>query len=189
MNTIKLMLAAAVVALAQGCSTLPRALEAGSGNVQKIAWTKGADASAFRDQNGVCHTFARDAKVALKDLGDQVRACFDGTLPEKVVSAPSVKPVKVVWNKVPRAQMAGVYAEATGQGSIKGKGGGWKSADRLFAVRGFFMYVADTCHVVVDDKAEYTGTLGHEFKHCVDGYFHNHMGEWDDGEHNMQASR
>lgn len=190
MNTIKLMLIAAVVALAQGCTTLPRALEAGSGDVQKIVWTKSADAPAFRDQNGVCHTFARDSKAALTTLGDQVRACFDGTLPAKTVTQYDAKSVKVVWNKVPRAQMAGVYAEATGQGSIKGKGGGWKSADRLFAVRGFFIYNADTCHVVVADSAEYTGTLGHEFKHCVDGYFHNNMGEWDDGDHELQhASR
>jgi hypothetical protein len=184
-NTIKLILIAAVVALAQGCSTLPHALEAGAGagNVQKIVWTKAADASAFRDQNGVCHTFARDNKTALKDLGDQVRACFDGTLPQKPVTVSDAKSVKVVWNKVPRAQMAGVYAEATGQGSIKGKGGGWKSADRLFAVRGFFVYNADTCHVVVADQPEYTGTLGHEFKHCIDGYFHNNKGEWDDADH------
>ena len=188
-NTIKLMLIAAVIALAQGCSTLPRALEANAGDVQKIIWTKAAEASAFRDQNGVCHTFARDSKAALHDLGQQVKACFNGTLPEKLVTATEAKSVKVVWNKVPRAQMAGVYAEATGQGSIKGKGGGWKSAHRLFAVRGFFIYNADTCHVVVSDQPEYIGTLGHEFKHCVDGYFHDNMGEWDDGEHNLHASR
>ena len=85
MNTIKLMLIAAVVALAQGCSTLPRALEANANDVQKIVWNKAADASAFRDQNGVCHTFARDTKAALHDLGQQVKACFNGTLPEKLV--------------------------------------------------------------------------------------------------------
>jgi hypothetical protein len=187
-NTIKLMLVAAIVALAQGCTTIPRALEADAGNVQRIVWTKSTDASAFRDQNGVCHTFARDTKIALQRLGDQVRACFDRTLPQKPVSASDEKSVKVVWNKVPRAQMAGVYAEATGRGAFKGKGGGWKSADRLFAVRGFFIYNGDTCHVVVADQAEYTGTLGHEFKHCVDGYFHDNVGEWDDGEHTLRSA-
>jgi hypothetical protein len=188
-NTIKLMLVTAVVALAQGCSTLPPALEANAGDVQKITWTKGSEADAFRDQLGVCHTFARDTKAALRGLGEQLKACFNGTLPEKLVHATEAKTVKVVWNKVPRAQMAGVYAEATGQGSIKGKGGGWKSADRLFAVRGFFINQGDQCHVVVADQPEYTSTLGHEFKHCTDGYFHDNLGEWDDGDHAVTIAR
>jgi len=73
-----------------------------------------------------------------------------------------------------------VFAEATGQGTINGKGGGWGSAHRLMSVRGFFKYHGNTCHVVVPDEPGYVGTLGHEFKHCVDGYFHDNSSEWHD---------
>jgi hypothetical protein len=153
-------------------------MEAGRDDVKKIAWTKGSDAKAFRDEHGVCHMFSHDTRASLHELGEQVKACFNGSLQQKLLDRPQVKSVTTAWNRVPRAQMAGVYAQATGQGKIKGKGGGWKSADRLFAVRGFFMYRADTCHVVVPDQPDYISTLGHEFKHCVDGYFHDHHGEW-----------
>ena len=34
----------------------------------------------------------------------------------------------MAWNKVPRVQVAGVYAEATGLGTVKGKGGSGKGA-------------------------------------------------------------
>lgn len=153
-------------------------MEVSRGDVHKIAWTKGAEGKAFRDEHGICHTFSRDTKASLQDLGEQVKACFNGSLPEKLVKAPPVKSVKTAWNKVPRAQMATIYAQATNQGTIKGKGGGWMRTDRLFAIRGFFMYHADTCHVVVPDQPDYVSTLGHEFKHCVDGYFHDNQGEW-----------
>jgi hypothetical protein len=180
MRTLGLILTAVLVACSAGCSTLPQSMSVNQGEVKKIAWTKGTEAEAFRDQNGVCHTFSRDLKASLQALGNQVKACFSGALPEKLTNATQVKSVNVVWNKVPRANVAGVYAEATGLGTVKGKGGGWTSADRLFAVRGFFMYDGSTCHVVVPDQSDYVSTLGHEFKHCVDGYFHDNQGGWHD---------
>ena len=180
MNSLKLSMLAAVIACASGCSSLPKSMEVSDSGVQKITWTKGSEATAFRDQNGVCHTYSIDVKATLEKLGEQVKACFNGSLPMKPAAITGVSSVNVAWNKVPRARIAGVYAEATGQGTIKGKGGGWGSAHKLFYVRGFFQYHGNTCHVVVPDGDDYVETLGHEFKHCIDGYFHDNGGEWHD---------
>ena len=157
-------------------------MQVNASDVQQITWTKGSEVAAFRDQNGVCHTYSKDTRAGLPKLGEQVKACFSGSLPQKSVVATGAKSVSVAWNKVPRAEMAGVYSEVTGQGTIKGKRAGWRSADRLFAVRGFFKYHDNTCHVVVPDQPDYIGTLGHEFKHCIDGYFHDNAGEWHDAD-------
>jgi hypothetical protein len=187
-NKVLFIFVAVLINCMQGCSTLPQSMHANENDTQRIVWAKGSDAQAFRDQHGVCHMFARDTKAAFQVLGEQVKACFNGSLPEKSESMPlPARSVKVAWNKVSRAQMPGVYADATGQGTVKGKGGGWRSADRLFAVRGFFMQAGDTCHVVVPDQADYVSTLGHEFKHCVDGYFHDNLGQWHEHERSAEV--
>jgi hypothetical protein len=175
---VKLLVSASALALTGACTTLPPSMEVGAGGIQKITWSKGAETEAFRDPSGVCHTFARDTRAALQTLGNQVKACFEGALPEKAATSIPGKAVNVAWNRVPRERVAGVFAQATGQGTVAGRGGRWRSADRLFAIRGFFIYDADTCHVVVPDQPDYVGTLGHEFKHCVDGFFHDGHGDW-----------
>ena len=118
----------------------------------------------------------------MRALGAQVKACFEGSLPQMLAEKPDAKSVKVVWNKIPRDRIDALYIETQVQSAFLATSGRRKVAAPLLAVRGFFTYVADTCHVVVPDQSDYTGTLGHEFKHCVDGLFHNEHGEWLQGD-------
>ena len=114
MRTLGLMAVAALIACSAGCSTLPQSMAVNQSEVKKLTWTKGTDTDAFRDQNGICHTFSHDVKASLQALGTQVKACFNGSLPEKLTNA-QAKTFDVAWNKVPRAHVASVYAEATGR--------------------------------------------------------------------------
>ena len=71
----------ALLACAQMCVASPPAPN--GADVRKIAWNKGAAGMAFRDEHGVCHAFAHDTRAGLQMLGDQVKACFERSLPER----------------------------------------------------------------------------------------------------------
>ena len=176
MAYLRTMLVATAVACAAGCGTLPAANALDSANVRKITWTRDFEGAAFRDQFGVCHTFSRDNEAALRALGSQVEACFEGSLPEVVVNAPALRSTRVLWTKAPAARVNDLYAEQAAQ-SVAALGARRKPAI-LFAVRGFYTFDSDTCHVIVSDHPDYARTLGHEFKHCVDGHFHDERGRW-----------
>ena len=184
MRPIELLAFAAAIACTQGCSAVPHAAEPESRDVQKIAWTKGHDAAAFRDQHGVCHMFSRDTKAALAGLGEQVKACFEGSLPQVRVDKPEAKSVKVAWNKMPGDRINHAYAQTMAESAlIMATSARRRSAAPQASVRGFFTHIAGVCHVVVPDQPGYAGTLGHEFKHCVDGLFHDEQGRWLQGDH------
>jgi hypothetical protein len=122
--------------------------------------------------------FSRDTKAALNGLGEQVKACFDGSLPHALTDKAEAKSVKVAWNKAPRDRLNDLYAQTMLHSAIIATSARRKSPAPQSAVRGFYTQVADTCHVTVPDQPGYEGTLGHEFKHCVDGLFHDEHGVW-----------
>ena len=159
---------------AQGCATTTAVRD--DAEVQRITWTRGVELPAFRDQNGICHTFSRDNETAMHTLGQQVKACFDGTLPVVPTKASVPAPVRVAWQKVPTAQIDDLFAAQAAQSVLHAAGR--RKAASVFAVHGFYVYRGDTCHVVVSEHAEHVRTLGHEFKHCIDGEFHDERGLW-----------
>jgi hypothetical protein len=164
-----------VLVAAQGCASAPHGVAA-AGGMQHITWTRGLESEAFQDQHGVCHTFSRDSELAMRGLGSQVQACFERSLPVVTTNAPAPRGVKVAWEKVPAGEIDALFAE-TAQPSVLHAAGRTK-ASAMFAVRGFYVQRGDTCHVLVSDHADYLSTLGHEFKHCVDGDFHDARGVW-----------
>ena len=164
-----------VLIAAQGCATAPSAVHADA-QVESITWTRGVDLPAFRDQVGTCHTFSRDSEAAMRDLGVQVKACFEGTLPVVPTRAAGAQRVKVVWQKVTSARIDDMFNAEAAQSVLHAAGR--RKAASVFSVHGFYVYRGDTCHVVVADHLEHARTLGHEFKHCVDGEFHDERGVW-----------
>ena len=164
-----------VLAVLHGCAAAPRATEAVASDVREIKWTKGIDAEPFRDEHGVCHTFSHDHRGALSTLGAQVKACFERTLPIVAVGSSAVRGVKVTWQKVAGSRIDELFA-ASAQPAVFNAARRTRPA--MFAVRGFYEYRGDTCNVVVSDHDDHASTLGHEFKHCVDGEFHDERGVW-----------
>jgi hypothetical protein len=178
MRPIQGVFFAALLACAQVCAAFPRAESEGR-DVHKIAWNKHVEGEAFRDEHGVCHAFARDTRAGLQTLGDQVKACFERALPERRVETPEAKSVKVAWNRAAPGRLDQLYAEsAERKNALYMTSARRRTAPPLLSVRGFFTQAGDTCHVVVPDLPDYVRTLGHESKHCVDGLFHDHHGEW-----------
>jgi hypothetical protein len=160
----------------QGCAAAPRAREAaGTLDVERIMWTRGSEASAFRDQFGVCHVFSEDRQAALRTVGTQVKACFERSLPLVAVDAPAERIVKMTWQRVPASRIDELFAQTADTGFLHAAR---RRKAALFSVNGFYEYHGDTCYVVVADHQEYLLTLGHEFKHCVDGDFHDDRGVW-----------
>lgn len=164
-----------VLLAAQGCATTPPAVRADA-EAQRITWTRGIELPAFRDQNGICHTFSRDNETAMHTLGQQVKACFEGALPVVPTRASVSGDVKVAWQKVSAERIDDLFSAQAAQ-SVLHAAGRRKTAS-VFSVHGFYAYRGDTCHVVVSDHAEHVRTLGHEFKHCLDGEFHDERGLW-----------
>ena len=164
-----------VLIAAQGCATAPSAVGSGS-EMQSITWTRGSELAAFRDPNGTCHTFSRDSEAAMHALGAQVKACFEGTLPVMPGNAAGGQRVKVVWQKVPSARIDDLFAADAARSALQAASR--RKTASMFGVHGFYVYRGDTCHVVVSDHLEHVRTLGHEFKHCVDGEFHDERGVW-----------
>lgn len=165
-----------VLALLQGCAGVPSASErAAAPVVRAIAWTRGVDAEPFRDQHGVCHTFAHDRESAFRTLGAQVQACFDGRLPVVAVTAPAAGAVRMTWRKVPASHIDELFSQSADASFLNAAG---RRRAAVFSVNGFYEYNGDTCYVTVADRDGYAATLGHEFKHCVDGEFHDERGAW-----------
>ena len=164
-----------VLLAAQGCATTAPAVHT-EGETQRVVWTRGIELPPFRDQNGICHTFSRDNESAMHTLGQQVKACFEGTLPVVPTKASVTNPVKVTWQKVPAARIDELF-NADAAKSVLHAAGRRKAAS-VFSVHGFYSYRGDTCQVVVSDHLEHVRTLGHEFKHCIDGEFHDERGIW-----------
>jgi hypothetical protein len=164
-----------VLLAAQGCAATPPAVPA-DGGAQRIVWTRGIELPAFRDQDGTCHTFSRDSESAMHTLGRQVKACFEGSLPVVPTKASVIGQVKVAWQKVPAARIDELFNAEAAQSALHAAGR--RRTASVFSVRGFYTYRGDTCHVVVSDHVESIRTLGHEFKHCVDGDYHDERGIW-----------
>jgi hypothetical protein len=159
----------------QGCATLPHGV-APAGEARQITWTRGVESAPFEDQNGVCHTFSRDTPAALQALGSQVKACFERALPVMATASARERGVKVMWQRVAVARIDALFAESASQSVLHAAGG--RKAATPFAVRGFYVQRDDACVVVVSDHAGYLVTLGHEFKHCIDGEYHDERGVW-----------
>jgi hypothetical protein len=77
--------------------------------------------------------------------------------------------------EVTAARIDELFAERTGQSVLHAAG---RRKASVFAVRGFYVYRGDTCHVVVADHNDFLSTVGHEFKHCLDGEYHDERGLW-----------
>jgi hypothetical protein len=177
MRPIQSVLFTALLACAQTCVASPPAPS--GADIQRIAWNRNTAGVAFRDEHGVCHAFARDTRAGLRALGDQVKACFERSLPERRVEKPEASSVKVVWNRASPDRVNDLYAQsAERKNALHMTSARRRIATPLMSVRGFFTQAGDTCQVVVPDLPDYVGTLGHEFKHCVDGLFHDQHGEW-----------
>ena len=172
MKFVTLMLL--VIVAAQGCATAPADVPPASG-AQQVTWTRGLDRTAFVDERGVCHTFSRDAQDGMRALGSQVQACFEGSLPVAAALQTSARRVKIAFQKTSAARIDDLFAEHAAQSMLQAAG---RRKAAVFAVRGFYAYRGDTCHVVVSDHADYLTTLGHEFKHCLDGEYHDERGVW-----------
>lgn len=164
-----------VLAALGGCSVAPRAPDSAAPDVREIKWTKGIDAAPFRDQHGVCHTFSQDHQGALSMLGEQLKACFERTLPTVAVPSPAGRGVKVSRQTVSGAHIDELFAASIPPTFLNAAR---RTRPAIFAVRGFYEHRGDTCHVVVADHADNASTFGHEFKHCVDGEFHDERGRW-----------
>jgi hypothetical protein len=167
------------IALAlQGCAGTPHAPEAGHAHdVRTIAWTRGVESAPYLDASGVCHTFSRDDAPALHALGAQVQACFDGSLPLAAggdARAPAA--VRVVREIVRPEDIDALFSRTADRSVLHAAGRRRHAA--LFSVRGFYEYRGDTCRIVVAARADIASTVGHEFKHCVDGEFHDERGVW-----------
>ena len=72
----------------------------------------------------------------------------------------------VQWHKVTHSQMQ----EACTDGNIHSK--------ILFTVRACYRMENSVCHIYAEDGKEHLEELGHELKHCFDGYFHDSKGHW-----------
>ena len=48
----------------------------------------------------------------------------------------------------------------------------------VFTVAGCYKFKDGVCHIYTQDGKEHMEELGHELKHCFDGHFHDHNGEW-----------
>jgi hypothetical protein len=158
-----------------GCAATPLSHDSVALDARMVSWTRGADAQPFLDQHGVCHAFSHDHQGALRTLGTQVKACFEGTLPTVAVTAPSTNAVKVTWQQVPASRIDELFAETPDNRLLNAAG---RRKASVFAVNGFYEVHGDTCYVVVADREDRVSTLGHEFKHCVDGDFHDERGVW-----------
>src|SRR5688500_12656316 len=99
MRPIQGVLFAALLACAHASPASPPAADAYGRDVFKIAWNKNIVGEAFRDEHGVCHAFAHDTRAGLQALGEQVKACFERSLPEVRVEKLEAKSVKVAWNR------------------------------------------------------------------------------------------
>lgn len=179
MRPLPLLFAVFLVA-APGCATLPEPAPSGASPGERtIAWIKEAPGAPFRDQHDVCHVYARDDRTALNALGAQIKACFERTLPRRQVEPTEVKSVRVAWKKLPPERVREAYtATVERAGALLATNAMRGTKPPLVTVRGFYTHVGAVCHVVVPDRAGYAGTLGHEFKHCLDGDFHDHYGNW-----------
>lgn len=143
-------------------------------DVRVIAWTRGVEAPAFRDPGGVCRVFTHDTPEAMRALGAQVKACFDGTLPENDARA-AASAVLVAWHRPSVMRVNELFVQTAAQ-TLQASASG--AGPLLRMVSGFYLQRGGRCHVVVSDRREYLPTLGHEFKHCIDGDFHDAQGRW-----------
>ena len=145
-------------------------------SIRQIAWTRTRDAVPFRDGRGVCHVFSADTPEAMEDLGAQVKACFDRTLPASLAPVQEARSIKVAWQLVSVALIDALFALETAQGTPQAMASA-KTAP-MFSVRGFYSTDRNVCRIIVSDRPDYLRTVGHEFKHCADGRFHDERGVW-----------
>lgn len=170
----RVAIAAIVAALLTGCAAAP--MTAGeTTQAQRVVWTKVErnDVNPFRDTAGACHVFSKDTRDSMWALGEQLRACFNGTLPTRAASSSGVA-VSMTWHRVPLDNMPGAIAEIMGYG---GRGRGWTSSN-LFDITGFYKVVGGVCHVLVGPELKWTRVLGHEGLHCFVGKFHDAHETW-----------
>lgn len=168
MNRVLVLLLALV--FFAGCGSLPKWVNEGVNETVWISWHKNQEGVAFVS-DGACHVFSADSENGFYTLGPQIRACFDRTLPKGQPKSEGSKKIQVVWNRVSEKEIVRRHVEIYGLG-------GKNYARNLFYTTGFYFYAGGICHIVVPVDRSYEKTLGHEFKHCVDGRFHDRNHKW-----------
>ncbi|OGZ06691.1 MAG: hypothetical protein A3D65_02105 [Candidatus Lloydbacteria bacterium RIFCSPHIGHO2_02_FULL_50_13] len=137
-----------------------------------VLWHKNVEGEAFVDGKGVCNAFAPNTPIGLEKLGEQVQACFYGKTPKKKSMAPSEQAsVLVSWQQIRTSDAPRLLK------IIRPKD------DTAYAspetIEGFFKKDQNgVCFVYV--ARDNFSILGHEVKHCFDGYFHAPVGYWYD---------
>lgn len=142
-----------------------------NGKRMLISWHKNVEGAATLDGN-VCHVYAPNTPIGLPELGRQVESCFYGEAARGRVSQDaSLAPVLVSWQQIREADAPRLYRLI------------WHNNLATYSnpdsIKGFFRKdkSGSPCFIYADRNHE---VLGHEAKHCFDGFYHAPYGYWYD---------
>ena len=150
-----------------GCATAPEWIKKEGKGPVMLAWHKGAELPGFVEK-GICHVFSRDENENdLVFFGEQVVKCLDGNLAEG--RSTSVVPVKKIMAYfADRTTVIRRYVDINGLGDRRDR-------DSLEETGGFFFWRDGICRINFNG---YGRKVGHETKHCFDGFFHDNNWNW-----------